>query len=145
MDQISGQVYWMRIGPDYSMKILDWIRIPKISNLCKTIAHKGGPAGCTTGRASGLHKRRTGGLHIKLGCRKRRAGGQPISAGWPVLFRSQPDRPFVQPAGPPFCLLCSLSPPKIHVSHLETRPSRCQSKFLTCYCFSVILFLRIKK
>jgi len=117
----------MRIGPDYSMKILDWIRIPKISNLCKTIAQNGGPAGCTTGRASGLHKRRTGGLHIKLccrkrrtgglhinlGCRKRRAGGQPNSAGWPVLFRSQQDRPFVQPAGQP----------KIHVSHLETRPS----------------------
>jgi len=28
---------------------------------------------------------------------------------------------FVQPAGPPFCLQCS--PLKVHVFHLETRPS----------------------
>jgi len=58
-----------------------------------------GPVGCTLKRA--------GGLHIKLGCRKGLAGGLPLSAGRPVLFRSPPDRPFVQPAGPPFCLLCS--------------------------------------
>jgi len=28
-----GQVYRIRIRPEYSMKILDWIRIAKISNL----------------------------------------------------------------------------------------------------------------
>jgi len=36
LDQISGQVYRIRIGPDYSKKILDWIRIAKISNLFNT-------------------------------------------------------------------------------------------------------------
>jgi len=66
-------------------------------------AQKGRLACCTTGRASGLH--------IRLGCGKGRARGLPFSAA----------RPFVQYAGPPFCFLCS--PPKIHVFHLETRPS----------------------
>ena len=75
-------------------------------------AQKGRPSDCTTGRASGLH--------IKLGCGKRRAGGLPFSAAHPALFYSQPDLLFVQPVGPPFCLLCS--PSKVHVFHLETRP-----------------------
>jgi len=60
-------------------------------------AQKGEPAGCTTGRASGLH--------IKAGCRKGWAGGLPFSAGRPVFFRSPPDRPFLQPA-----LLSSVQP-----------------------------------
>ena len=36
MDQIDGQVYRIRIGPDYTRKILDWIRIAKISKLFNT-------------------------------------------------------------------------------------------------------------
>jgi len=36
LDQIFGQVYRIRIGPDYSMKTLDWIRIAKIFNLFNT-------------------------------------------------------------------------------------------------------------
>jgi len=36
LDQIFGQVYRIRTGPDCSMKILDWIRIAKISNLFNT-------------------------------------------------------------------------------------------------------------
>jgi len=39
LDQIFGQVYRIRIGPDYSKKILDWIRIPKNSDLFNTNAH----------------------------------------------------------------------------------------------------------
>ena len=46
-----------------------------------------------------------GGLHSKLGCGKGRVGGLPFSATRPTHLRSQPDRLFVQPAGPPFCLL----------------------------------------
>jgi len=38
LDQILGHVYRMRIGPDYSMKILDRIRIVKISDLFNTMA-----------------------------------------------------------------------------------------------------------
>jgi len=64
------------------------------------------PVGCTLGRA--------GGLHIKLSYRKGLAGGLPFSA-------ARPARLFVQPAGPPFCL--QYSPLKVHVFHLETRPS----------------------
>jgi len=36
LDQIFGQVYRIRIGSDYSVKILDWIRIAKISDLFNT-------------------------------------------------------------------------------------------------------------
>jgi len=36
LDQIFGQVYWIRIGPDYTMKILDWVGIAKIFNLFNT-------------------------------------------------------------------------------------------------------------
>jgi len=70
-------------------------------------AQKGRPASCTTGRASGLHIKAVWGLHSKLGCGKGRAGGLHFSAARPALFRSPPDRLFVQPAGSPFCLLCS--------------------------------------
>jgi len=59
-------------------------------------AQKGGPAGCTTGQASGLH--------IKLGCRKRRAGGLPFTAGRPV----RPFVPFCAPRRP--ALLSSVQP-----------------------------------
>jgi len=69
-------------------------------------AQKGGPAGCTTGQASGLH--------IKLACGKGQAGELP--------------HPFLQPFfTPPFsatgrtAFLCS--PPKVHIFHLETRLS----------------------
>jgi len=50
-------------------------------------AQKGGLAGCTTGRASGLH--------INLGCGKGRAGGLPFYAACPALFRNLPNRLFV--------------------------------------------------
>jgi len=76
-------------------------------------AQKGGPAGCTPGQASGLH--------IKLAYGKGWARGLPFSAARPALFHNLPDRLFVQPASLPFCLQCS--PPKVHVFHLETRPS----------------------
>jgi len=36
LDQVFGQVYRIRIGPDCSMKILDWTRIAKFSNLLNT-------------------------------------------------------------------------------------------------------------
>jgi len=35
---LSGLPDWIRIGPDYSMKILDWIGIAKISDLFYTSA-----------------------------------------------------------------------------------------------------------
>ena len=69
-------------------------------------AQKGGLAGCTTGRASGLH--------IKAGCtlswaaEKGRPEGCPFLQPHPTLFCNVPDRLFVQPAGSPFCHLCSL-------------------------------------
>ena len=72
------------------------------------------PVGCTLGWS--------GGLHIRLAYGKGRAGGLPFSAARPALFRNPPDRLFVQPTGPPFCLQCSL--PKVHVFHLETQPAR---------------------
>ena len=53
-------------------------------------AAQSGPAGCTTGLASGLH--------IKLRCGKGRFQGMPFSAARPDLFRSPPHRFFVQPA-----------------------------------------------
>jgi len=65
-----------------------------------------GQVGCTL--------RRSGRLHIKLGCGKGQAGGLPFSAVRRTAF-------FVQPAGPLFCLVCS-SPPKIHLFCLETQP-----------------------
>jgi len=54
-------------------------------------AQKGGPAGCTTGWASGLH--------IKLGCGKGRTGELSFSAARPTLFCSPTD-----------CLFCAARP-----------------------------------
>ena len=52
LDQIFGQVYRIRIGPEYSMKILDWIRIAKISNLFNTTTYKRGKVrACQDGAA----------------------------------------------------------------------------------------------
>jgi len=74
-------------GPCCKMKNMNCPPLPA--------AQKGGPAGCTAGRASGLH--------IKLGYGKGRAGGLLFSAArWTALL---------------------FSPPKIHVFHLEIRPS----------------------
>jgi len=73
------------------------------------------PVGCTL--------RQAGGLHITLAYGKGQAGGLPFSAARPALFRNLPDRLFVQP-GPPF--LSSVQPtipPKVHIFHLEARPS----------------------
>jgi len=39
VDQIFEQVYRIRIGQDFSMKILDWIRIAKLSDLFNINAH----------------------------------------------------------------------------------------------------------
>jgi len=36
LDQTFGQVYQISIGPDYSMKILDWSSIAKISDFFNT-------------------------------------------------------------------------------------------------------------
>ena len=55
-------------------------------------AQKGGPAGWTTGRASGLR--------IKLGCRKERAGRLLFSAARTAIFRSPPAHPSL------FCAAC---------------------------------------
>jgi len=71
-------------------------------------------------RPVGCILRQAGGLYIKLGCRNGRARGLPFSAVRLAIFRSPPDRLFVQAAGLPFCLLCSLS--KVNVFQ-ETRPS----------------------
>ena len=56
-------------------------------------AQKGGPAGCTTGWASGLQIKAVCTL-TKLGCGKGWAGGLPFSADRPALFRSPTDRLF---------------------------------------------------
>jgi len=53
-------------------------------------APQDGQVGCTL--------RRSGRLHIKLGCEKRQAGGLPFSVARPALFHSPTDRLFVQPA-----------------------------------------------
>ena len=90
------------------------MNFPRAGELHRRAGRQDEQVGCTL--------RRSGGLHIKLGCSKGRAGGLPFSAARPALFRSPTDRLFVQPAGRPFCLMCS-SPPKIHLFHLETRPS----------------------
>jgi len=37
LEQIFGQVYRIRVGPDYSLKILDWSMIAKISDRFNTI------------------------------------------------------------------------------------------------------------
>jgi len=66
-------------------------------------AQKSGPAGCTTGRASGLH--------IKAGCTVSWAAEK--SGRRAALFRSPPARPSV---------FCAASQP-VHVFRLETRPA----------------------
>ena len=76
---------------------------------CRQAALQDGPVGCTL--------RRAGGLYIKLGCGKGWAGGLPCFSARPALFRSPLDRFFVQPTGPPICLLCSLPSPPISVIH----------------------------
>jgi len=58
-------------------------------------AQKGGLAGCTTGRTSGLHIKAGRRSAHKAGLRKGRAGGLPFSA--------EKKHPFPQAAGPPFC------------------------------------------
>ena len=62
-------------------------------------------------RPVGCILRRAGRLRSKLGSEKGRAWEPPFSATRPTLFHRPPDRLFVQPAGPPFCLLCS--PPEM--------------------------------
>jgi len=78
------------------LKIQDWIWIAKYDSPLISAAQKGtrqsalqvGSVGCTLKQA--------GGLHIKLGCRKRCA----------ALF-CRPPLPFPQPADPPFgAVLC---------------------------------------
>ena len=68
---------------------------------------KGRPAGYTTGRASGLHMK-AGRRAAHLAWLQKRVGRRAaFFCSPPCLFRSPPDHPFVQLAGPPFCLLCS--------------------------------------
>ena len=52
LDQKFGQVYQIRIAPDCSMKILDWIRISKIPNLFNTNAHVGVMSKCALCKAA---------------------------------------------------------------------------------------------
>ena len=82
-------------------------------------AQKGGSAGCTKDRASGLH--------IKTGCTLIWAAEKGRLEGCPFL-QASPSFATTCCAGPLLCSLparpsvvCSL--PKIHVYHLETRPS----------------------
>jgi len=80
-------------------------------------APQDGQVGCTL--------RQSGGLNIKLGCGKGWAGGLPFSAVRPALFRNPTDRLICasrRPA-PLSCVQQPASPPKIHLFHLETRPS----------------------
>jgi len=56
-------------------------------------AQKGGPAGCTTGQASGLH--------IKLAYGKGWAGGLPFSPARPALFHNLMDRLLCSPLARP--------------------------------------------
>ena len=94
----------------------DW-KISQSAHLCCTTGRRAGKAALQDGPVV-CTSRRAGGLHSKLGCEK----GRPKDC--PFL---QPAQPLPQPAGPPFCaarrpaLLCN--PPKVHVFHLETRPS----------------------
>jgi len=85
---------------------------------------KGGPAGYTTGRASGLHMK-AGRQAAHLAWLQKRVGRR-------AAFFCSPPCPFPQPTRPPFCAACrpallsSVQPAsllKIHVFHLETRPS----------------------
>jgi len=56
------------------------------------VAQQGGTAGCNRSGPGqwAAHLRRAGGLDIKLGCRKRQAGGLLFSAACSALFRSPP-------------------------------------------------------
>jgi len=69
--------------------------------------------------AGGLHIKGASGLYIKLGCGKGRSGGLPFSAARPALFRSSPHRLFVQPAGPPFCLVFCAARQPAHSSRFS--------------------------
>ena len=81
-------------------------------------AQKGGPAGCTTGWASGLHIKAVWWVAEKDG-----PEGCPFLQSAPPFSAAQRTAFFVQPAGLPFCLVCS-SPLKIQLFHLETLPDR---------------------
>jgi len=84
-------------------------------------AQKGGPAGCTTGWASGLHIKAV--CTLSWAAEKGEPEGWPFSAVRPPFSAARRTAFFVQPAGTPFCLVCS-SPSKIHLFHLETQPAR---------------------
>ena len=82
------------------------------------------PVGCTL--------RGAGGLHIKLGCGKGRAGGLPFSAARPAVFRSPPPRLFVQPTSLPFCLVfCAARQPadssRFSFGNMALKPARLAS------------------
>ena len=70
-------------------------------------------------RAAQKTEGRAGGMHKKAVLQKR--VGRVAENGSPPAHPFPQDRLFVHPVGPPFCFLCCL--PKVHVFHLETRPS----------------------
>ena len=87
---------WRARGPCCQMKNMNFLRTGELhTKEGWQVAPQDGPVGWTLRRAGVLH----------LGCGKGRAGGLPFSAACPALFRSPPHRLFVQPAGPPFCLV----------------------------------------
>ena len=65
---------------------------------------------------------RAGMLHYRTGQWAAHYSGLQKRAGQRVVLFCSPPRPFVQYAGLPYCLL--RSPLKIHIFHLETRPSK---------------------
>ena len=77
-----------------------------------------GLASCTEGRAGRLHHRIG-----KWAAEKGGPEGWPFSVVRPPFSAARRTAFFVQPAGTPFCLVCS-SPSKIHLFHLETQPAR---------------------
>ena len=111
-------------GPYCQIKNINLLRAGKLHRRAgQQAALQDGSVGCTLR------------LHRPASCTLSLATERGGLEGYPFLQASpsfSADRPFVQPAGPSFCLLCR--PPKIHVFHLETRPSGPPALQLVLFC-----------